>query len=86
MIAGRNQPEVREPGMALVLASVYRTEGEKNALVKSNRFPRLRTSYNRARVRDHGARDSGAAYGNSVSLNRQVSGSSRARIGGAAPA
>jgi hypothetical protein len=65
------------PGMALVLANVYTAEKAANQVVRSVKFPNLRRSGGIRGGRDSSGRASGAAYGKSVPLSRQVGGSTQ---------
>lgn len=69
------QPQTPTTGTALVLASLYRTELEKNALVIAEKHGTLKQMKSKSRAADHGAYNSGKQYGATLNLNRQVSGS-----------
>jgi len=63
-------------GTSLVLASLYRTELEKNALVIAQKHGPLSTMKRAARAADANAFGAGQQYGSKLNLNRQVSGGS----------
>lgn len=62
--------EAATPGTALVLASLYDTEAEKNDLMMPDN---LRSKKSRAaKINDFGAYVAGKQFGNSINLNKQV--------------
>ena len=61
-------------GTAIVLASVYKTELEANQKLIEQEGHILRSSKSNTRNTDAHAFASGKAYGNSISLNRQLGG------------
>lgn len=65
-------------GTSLVLASLYRTELEKNALVIAQQHGELKTIKHKQRSADHDAYNAGKQYGTTLNLNKQVSGNSTA--------
>ena len=70
-------PTIRATGTALVLASVYKQELDANSdYLRDVLKITLRTSVSRQRRASADAYNKGSAFGSSVSLNRQVGGSS----------
>lgn len=63
-------------GTALVLASLYRTEDEKNALVLAEKHGELKVINAKQHRPDADAWHAGKSYGAGLNLNHQVSGSS----------
>jgi hypothetical protein len=75
IITAAKRQEPATPGTALVLANVYASEHTKNrAIIAAKWSGRLRNGSNRSRISDAGAYDAGRAYGDRVSLNRQMGG------------
>lgn len=70
-------PPVMSDSTALALVNVYESERRANALVKKQLYPRLRTSRSGSKP-GLAAFSAGQKFGASVSLNRQVSGASKA--------
>lgn len=66
-----NQP-VASGGTALVLASLYKQEQERNALVIAQKHGPMRDAKGKQSAPGFTAYQSGAAFGNKVNLNKQV--------------
>lgn len=80
MIADERNPATSsEPGTALVLASLYDRELEANKALVEAQF-KLKPGKRNTSDIDPDAYRSGRAYGNTVSLNRQLSGSSDRKL------
>jgi hypothetical protein len=63
-----------EPGTALVLASLYKTEEEANETYTKKHVGELRTGRSQTYAEGAHARRAGAEFGSKVSLHRQVKG------------
>lgn len=73
-------PAAASPGTSLVLASLYQREREANALVVADLYPKLNRGRSGLGTSSSEATTRGRAYGNTVSLNKQVGGSSQKRL------
>lgn len=69
--------EKAQPGTALVLASLYKTEEEANALMLPENLRHRKAS---TKVNDYGAYASGHEFGNSINLNKQVGQETRGKL------
>lgn len=73
--SAEKQPEQQgSTGTSLVLASLYRTELEKNDLVIAEKHGKLKMMSSRTQSADASAYNAGQRYGKTLNLNRQVSG------------
>jgi hypothetical protein len=63
-----------EPGMSMVLASVYANEQSKNVVIRDQKFPKTRKGHGGKRSGNHDGAHAGRKYGQSINLNRQVGG------------
>ena len=73
----QDQPQA-STGTSLVLASLYRTELEKNALVIAEKVGTLKGIKGKTRSADYYAHNAGQQYGKTLNLHRQVGSSTAA--------
>lgn len=73
IIAEANKAKA-EPGMSLVLASVYASENAKNLVVVKQKFPKMGKGRGGKKTGVNDGVEAGKRYGASIGLNKQVGG------------
>lgn len=71
-VAAEPEEKSDEPGTALVIATLYKTELDANTHFVETKIGKLRTGRSMSVAGNTDARRAGAAFGSKVSLNRQV--------------